>query len=131
MKIEFELSGLIDASPEIIYKAWLNSEEHSAMTGGDANVSDKVGEGFEAWDGYISGVNLELKENQRILQHWRTSEFEDSDEDSLLEILLEAKNGGTFITLKHSNLPPHGMQYKEGWVDNYFNPMNEYLGNKS
>jgi len=130
MKIEFEISDNIPAFPEAIYRAWLDSEEHARMTGGSAKVSDNPGDTFEAWDGYIQGKNLELEPPKRILQAWRTSEFDESDEDSRLEILLEAKGSGTQITLRHSNLPEHGMQYKQGWFDSYFNPMKEYFSNK-
>jgi uncharacterized protein YndB with AHSA1/START domain len=128
MSIRFEVSELIPASTEIVYKAWLNSDQHALMTGGaGAHVSDKIGEPFEAWDGYIQGKNLELQPFKRILQAWRTSEFSDSEPDSLLEILFEPANGGTKVTIRHSELPAHGMQYKQGWVDSYFEPMKDYF----
>ena len=98
------------------------------MTGSPANVSDKVGEEFSAWDGYIQGKNLELNPFTRIVQLWRTSEFEDSDPDSLLEITLESERCGTRITISHSNLPNHGRQYKGGWIDAYFIPMKAHFG---
>jgi len=75
MSIEFEISEMIPASPDVIYDAWLNSEEHSQMTGGTAKVSAELGDMFEAWDGYIHGKNFELEKSKRILQCWRTSEF--------------------------------------------------------
>ncbi len=75
MKINFEIAGLIDASPQQIYDAWLNSDAHSAMTGGEAFVSNTEGDTFDAWDGYIEGRNVELVSAQKIVQHWRTSEF--------------------------------------------------------
>ena len=100
------------------------------MTGSLARTSAVVGEAFEAWDGYIQGKNLELEPSTRILQLWRTSEFEDSDKDSLLEILFESEANGTMVTIRHSGLPDHGMQYQQGWIDAYFNPMKEYFKNK-
>jgi activator of HSP90 ATPase len=127
MKINFEVSAVINASPNQIYDAWLDSGQHSAMTGGKAVVSNTPGESFVAWDGYIEGRNIKLEPGVRILQHWRTSEFDDSDKDSILEVLLEASNDGTLVTIRHLNLPEHGMQYKQGWVDNYFDPMKEYF----
>ena len=130
MSIEFIVSDLIPASPEAVYAAWLDSQEHSLMTGGQAKVSAKVGETFEAWDGYILGTNLELEPSKRILQSWRTSEFAESDKDSLLEICLEAEGDGTRLTIRHSRLPEHGMQYQQGWVDAYFTPMKEYFGKR-
>ena len=130
MSIEFEVSEVIPAAPEVIYAAWLSSDEHSRMTGVHAKVSAKVGEAFEAWDGYIQGTNLELEPPGRILQRWRTSEFEEADKDSILEILLEAEGNGTRVTIRHSDLPDHGMQYQQGWIDAYFIPMKEYFREK-
>ena len=101
------------------------------MTGSPAKASNKVGDDFEAWDGYIQGKNLELESPMRILQQWRTTEFEDSEENSLLEILLEPEGKGTEVTIRHSNLPDHGMQYQQGWIDAYFIPMKEYFGKES
>ena len=128
--IEFEISDVIPASPKEIYNAWLNSAEHSEMTGGFAKVSAEVGGTFEAWDGYIEGRNLVLEASKRITQQWRTSEFTENEKDSLLEILFEEDTEGTRIIIRHSELPEHGMQYKQGWVDSYFNPMKEYFSDK-
>ena len=130
MSIEFEISDVIPASPEEIYEAWLNSEEHTRMTGGQAKISPKVGDSFEAWDGYIQGKNLELEYPRRILQQWRTNEFEKTEQDSRLEILLDPASDGTQVTIRHSALPEYGMQYRQGWIDAYFLPMKAYFGGK-
>lgn len=127
MSIKFEVSELIPASPNKVYNAWLDSEEHASMTGDTARVSAVAGEPFEAWGGYIQGRNIELEAGKRILQSWRTSEFEDSDPDSLLEVVFSTEGSGTRVTIRHSNLPPHGMQYQQGWIDSYFTPMKEYF----
>jgi uncharacterized protein YndB with AHSA1/START domain len=127
MTIKFEVSDVIPTTPEKVYAAWLSSEGHSAMTNNPAKVSARVGESFEAWDGYIQGRNLELDPPKRILQSWRTSEFEDSTKDSLLEILFTPEGKGTIVTIQHSELPADGMQYKQGWVEFYFLPMKEYF----
>ncbi len=127
MAINFEVSALILASPPAIYHAWLDSQSHSEMTGSPAQVSPEAGAAFSAWDGYIHGKNLELDPPRRILQAWRTAEFAESDPDSLLEVLLAPENGGTRVTLRHSNLPAHGDQYREGWVESYFTPMKAYF----
>ena len=130
MNVEFEVSDILSAPPEQIYTAWLDSDEHSEMTGSPARISSIVGGKFDAWDGYINGTNLELEPSSRILQLWRTSEFEDSDEDSLLEILLETTENGTIIKIRHTQLPEHGMQYQQGWRDSYFTPMKVYFKTK-
>ncbi|HSB67002.1 MAG TPA: SRPBCC domain-containing protein [Anaerolineales bacterium] len=130
MSIEFVVSTVIPASPQEVYRAWLNSKGHSGMTGSPAKVSDKVGGEFEAWDGYIHGKNLDLVPNQRIVQAWRTSEFSEDEPDSRIEIALEAAGSQTKLTLKHTGLPPHGGQYEDGWVESYFEPMKEYFSSR-
>jgi len=97
------------------------------MTGGEADISDKIGGSFTAWDGYIEGKNLVLEPYNRIVQSWRTSEFEDHEGDSEIEIILAESGAETELTLIHRNLPEHGEQYKQGWGDNYFLPMKDYF----
>lgn len=128
MSLRFQVSAFIPAPPEAVYKAWLDSRKHAAMTGGAAAVNARIGATFQAWDGYITGKNLELEPGARILQDWRTSEFTEAEPDSRLEILFKPKKAGTIVTIRHSRLPAHGMQYREGWIDSYFNPMKAYFG---
>jgi uncharacterized protein YndB with AHSA1/START domain len=125
--IEFVVSAVIPASPEVVYAAWLDSDGHSKMTGAKAEVSAFVGGVFQAWDGYIQGKNLELEAGKRILQAWRTIEFEASDPDSIVEISFQPAAEGTDVVLRHTNLPPHGTQYEQGWIDSYFSPMHSYF----
>ena len=54
-------------------------------------------------------------------------EFADDEPDSRIEILLEATDQGTRLTLVHSDLPDHGTIYEQGWIDNYFEPMQAYF----
>jgi len=124
---KFTVSEWFPALPEEIYLAWLDSKGHSQMTGSPARISSQVGVEFEAWDGYIFGKNLELEPGKRILQTWRTTEFDPSEQDSLVEIVFEPVLNGTKVTINHSNLPAHGSQYQQGWVDFYFQPMKEYF----
>ena len=72
MKKQFQLKQSFPVNSTIIYHAWLNSEKHSKMTGGEAESSDQEGESFSAWDGYISGINKELIENKKIVQVFRS-----------------------------------------------------------
>ena len=125
--MQFTVKATYNTTAEKIYNAWLSSEAHTAMTGGEANITDQVGDKFSAWGEYITGKNLELTPCERILQSWRTNEFKEDEADSLLEILLTEVDGKTEITLNHSNLPAHGEQYKKGWEDHYFQPMKAYF----
>ena len=128
MKTEFTVSTILPASPEKVFRAWLSSDGHSAMTGSPAKVEPGVEGTFTAWDGYITGKTLELKPYTRIVQAWRTSEFPGESPDSHLEILLEPTNKGSKLTLIHSNIPADQAEsYEDGWEDNYFKPMKKYF----
>lgn len=124
MPYEFTLVTELPADPELVYDSWLSSDGHTAMTGGVAHVTDKVGAPFDAWDGYIVGKNLELDPPHRIVQSWRTKHFEQAHLDSVIEVTLEEVPGGTRLTLRHSNVPDGQLSYeKSGWDDHYFTPM--------
>jgi uncharacterized protein YndB with AHSA1/START domain len=128
MAYTFTLTATLPAAPQDIYEAWLDSIAHSAMTGGEANMSAEVGAEVSAWDGYITGRNLELIPGQRIVQSWRTSEFDAEDEDSIVTIALQEIDDGTLLTLQHSNVPEAHRSYEEGgWQSNYFEPMTVYF----
>ena len=128
MPYTFTLTATIPASREEIYQAWLDSIGHSEMTGGEATTSDEVGAEVSAWDGYISGRNLELVSGERIVQSWRTSEFGDEDEDSVITVVLQETEDGTLLTLEHSNVPDEHKSYEQGgWQSNYFEPMVAYF----
>jgi activator of HSP90 ATPase len=128
MGYDFEVSDTIPATPHDVYQAWMTSGGHSAMTGADAVIDPAIGGAYEAWDGYITGRTLALEPDRRIVQTWRTSEFEDSDPDSQIEVLLEPVEQATRLTIRHTNVPDGQTAYElGGWQDSYFDPMKEYF----
>lgn len=122
-----KLSVTLPVSADKLYKAWLSSKEHSAFTGSESKASARLNAAFSAWDGYISGKNLELVPGKKIVQSWRTTEFADDAPDSILELTFEEKDSKTTLHLYH-----HGLQkgdakkYTDGWKDFYFKPMKDY-----
>jgi activator of HSP90 ATPase len=128
MKETITVSESFPITSDKLYKAWLNSKEHSSFTGSKAILSKELNRKFTAWDGYISGKNLILEPNKRIVQSWRATDFPDKHPDSFIEIIFEPKKAGTKITLKHSGIPEGmGKDYKKGWKDFYFKPMKDYF----
>lgn len=127
MKESIRLKEIFKVQPIVLYNAWLNSETHTKMTGGEAICEPKKGVKFSAWDDYIFGENIDLIENQKIVQTWRTTEFKDSDEDSILEIRLNELESGTELILIHTNIPEGETQYEKGWVEHYFEPMKAFF----
>jgi uncharacterized protein YndB with AHSA1/START domain len=124
----FELTVHFATTPEAIYRAWISAELHADFTQAAATSDPVAGGGFTAWDGYILGTHLELQPFERIVQHWRTGEFPEGAPDSRVEITLQAREGGTLLTLRHTEIPHgEGDRYKQGWVDFYFEPLGEWL----
>jgi activator of HSP90 ATPase len=131
-KDSLTVSAVIPGAPEAIYKAWMSSAGHGAMTGSKAQVTARVGGKFSAWEGYIEGKTLELEPSKRIVQSWRTTDFSAEEEDSRLEVTLVKAKGGTKVTFKQTNIPSgQAAEYKKGWADFYFKPMKKYFAGKA
>jgi uncharacterized protein YndB with AHSA1/START domain len=123
-----QVSIVLPASAERLYRAWMDSNEHAGFTGSPADIDPVVGRAFSAWDGYISGVTLELQPYRRIVQSWRTTDFPHGSPDSRLEILFTERGAETELRLIHTNIPDgQGAGYEQGWIDYYFTPMQEYF----
>jgi uncharacterized protein YndB with AHSA1/START domain len=124
------LTAVLPATADRVYAAWLDSAEHSKMTGGNAAVDPNVGGEHSAWDGYASGRTLELEPGRRIVQSWRTTDFPLGAADSRLEVhLLDVDEGRCEITLIHSDIPEgQGAKYDGGWREHYLLPMQKYFG---
>ncbi len=123
-----QLSTVIPASPEQVYRAWLDPGEHTAFTGGSATCEPWIGGRYTAWGGYIEGKTLALEPGRRIVQSWRTSDFPPGSGDSRLELVLEKATTGTCLVLNHSDIPAgQGAMYREGWQEHYLGPMLRYF----
>ena len=129
-EISFQIRVTFSVKPSLLYESWLDSSEHSYMTGAKAICSNKEGGEFTAWDEYIRGKNIELIPNKRIVQSWRTSEFNDEDEDSKIVIEFKGTKEGCELILSHSNIPLDQPDYEKGWIEHYFKPMKKYFKSK-
>lgn len=131
MKESIKLSVILDGSPEKLYRDWLDSFEHSKFTGSPARIDPSVDGEFSAWDGYITGTNKSLEPFQKIVQTWRTTEFNENEEDSILEVIFEKAGDKTRLILNHRNIPEgQGDDYKRGWEEFYIDPMTTHYNRK-
>lgn len=125
--MEFTLKTKFKATAKQVYKAWLSTQGHSKMTGEPAYISDKVGDVFSVLGGRIKGNNIELVPYNKIIQSWRSSQFEEQEEDSQIEIILSECDGQTELILNHTHIPESGEHYIKGWEKYYFSPMQNYF----
>ena len=126
---QITVRGMLAASPDRIYAAWIDGEGHTTMTGSPATVDPHVGGAFSAWDGYITGTTLALEPGRRIVQAWRSTDFPEEAGDSHVEIELSECPGGTEILIRHTDIPAgQGPNYAQGWEEFYLTPMAAHFG---
>lgn len=118
----------IDAKPEQVYEALANPKKHSEFTSSPATGAPKKGGKFTAWDGYIFGKHIELVKGKKIVQEWQTTEWPKGAEPSIVEFTFVSRNGGTLLTMVHSQVPAgQSEDYAEGWREFYWKPLAEYF----
>ena len=129
---KFKVSVKLSCTAKEVFTGWLNDKIHSAFTGGaKAKTSPHEGGSFSAHDGYITGTNVEIFPYKKIIQRWRTTDFDPSDEDSVIELFFTYKDDHTLMTITHTNLPDgQGENYKKGWKEYYFTHMKKYFEQK-
>lgn len=114
-------------SPQIVYETLMNSELHSEFTNADARISPDVGGEISAYDGYITGANLELEPGAKIIQSWRADDWPE-DYYSKVTFLLFAEAGGTRLEFSHENLPEGtDDEFSKGWIENYWQPLAKFF----
>jgi activator of HSP90 ATPase len=109
-------------------------ELSAAMKGGmklgtkAAEISREAGGAFALFGGYISGRQVELVANERIVQAWRTGSW-DPGSYSIAKFVLVESGGGTKIVFDHTGFPKGQAEHlAEGWRTNYWEPLAKYLG---
>src|SRR4051794_14852489 len=87
--------GRLEAAPGRVYQTLMQSDQHSAFTGGGpADISAEVGGAWSAFGGHIGGRNLELVPDKRIVQAWRAQDWPDGVY-SIVRFELESADGAT------------------------------------
>jgi activator of HSP90 ATPase len=128
MKLKsFKQTAVIPASPKQVYEALMDTKQHTAFTGSQASISRKVGGKISAWDGFISGKNLELVEGKKIVQAWRSSDWPQGVISQATFTLTKAGQG-TKLTFVQTGCPENQLvEIKQGWIDYYWEPLKKYF----
>ncbi len=113
----------LSASSEDVYNALTNKAMLEIWTGEDAEMELEPGGAFSLWEGSITGVNLELEANRKIVQQWF---FGEQEEPSIVTILLHPDKKGTSVELRHTNIPDEAFEnISTGWDEDYFASLRE------
>ena len=116
------------AKPKDVYLALIDSKRHTAFTrNGAAKISKKVGGAFTAHGSYISGINLELVENKRIVQAWRGKNWPKGIY-SIVSFKISKEGMGTKLVFDHTGIPEGEVDHlADGWKKMYWDRMGEYF----
>ena len=66
----------INATAQPLFNALTDAEQFCEFTGERAEIDARIGGQFSRFDGIITGVNLELILQERIVQAWRVANWE-------------------------------------------------------
>lgn len=116
---------IIPAEPEEVFTALTNSFTIELWSGYSAIMDSNVGTEFSLWEGDITGINLEIIENTKIVQEWY---FGDQAEKSIVTIKLFENKKGTQLELIHTNIPDDDYDnIIEGWNEYYFGAIKSFF----
>ena len=121
------------ANPQRVYEALLDSKQFSAFTGAPAQIDGNEGGAFSCFGGVITGRNVELIPNKRIVQAWRVKIWPEGVY-SIVLFELQATGSGTRLMMTHDGFPAgmrahlNGEMGQGGWHRQYWEPLQKYLG---
>jgi uncharacterized protein YndB with AHSA1/START domain len=116
--------------PTQFHKVTLLSEAmRSGMEPGmkPTEIGREAGGGFSLFGGHVTGRQIELVPNERIVQAWRAGSW-DPGIYSIAKFDLVEQGSGTKIIFHHSGFPEGQAQHlAAGWKGNYWEPLQKFL----
>src|SRR5579859_5061971 len=115
------------ARPQRIYEALLDEKQFSTFSGTAAQINREAGGALKLFGGRVTGRNVELIPNQRVVQAWRVETWP-SGIYSIIRFELTAQGSGTRIVFDHTGFAPEDREHlSEGWPRMYWEPLRKYL----
>jgi uncharacterized protein YndB with AHSA1/START domain len=94
----------IPASPAQVYAILADAEALSALSGMSGQAGGSEGEEFSAFDGHVTGRQIDLVPDQRVVQAWRFPVWEPG-KYTIVRFTLEAEAGGTRLIIDQDGEP--------------------------
>jgi len=129
-----KLHTTLSCSPDVAYKAWLDSKTHGEMVDGVAKIDPVVGGHFSIWGDAIAGKTISLDPiTYSMVQDWRY-DLEGWPEGHMSRLELHftlLKNDQTTLELIQTDIPDDLVsEVAKGWKDYYFVPMQKYFSKR-
>jgi activator of HSP90 ATPase len=91
------------------------------------SISREAGGEFTLFGGYITGRNVELLPDERLVQAWRAGSW-NPGEYSVARFALVDHGAGTKLIFDHRGFPEgQGVHLADGWHVHYWKPLANYL----
>ena len=128
MSMPIHQEVIFKASRKRIYEVLSDTRQSSAMTGGaPADISREAGGSFSCFGGMISGRQIELMPNERIVQAWRVGNWP-AGVYSIVKVELKEEGQQTRLILDHDAYPDGSRDHLDaGWKANYWEPLAKHL----
>ena len=115
------------ASAEHVYEALLDERKLTAFSGAVARIDSTEGGTFSLVGGRVTGRNVELIPNQRIVQAWHVMPWA-AGIYSIVRFELHPTAEGSSLVLDHSGFAPEDLAARTaGWFRVYLDPLRKYL----
>jgi activator of HSP90 ATPase len=113
--------------PDRIYEVLLDPKQFADMTGRAAAIDATEGGAFSLFGGLISGRNVELVPDRRIVQAWRPSHW-DSGIYSIVRFEFREQGSQARMVLDHTGFPEiEAESLDSGWKGHYLGPLSKFL----
>ena len=115
------------APPERVYAALTDAAQFNAMTNAPAELDAKTGGAFSLFGGMITGHNLEMVPNQRLVQAWRAGNWP-AGMFSIVRFDLQPSGAGTKLVFDHTGITEDMREHLDGgWHKMYWEPLTKLL----
>jgi activator of HSP90 ATPase len=107
------------ASSAHIYASLLDPRQFADLTGAPAEIEPKEGGSFSLFSGQITGRTIELVPDQRVVQAWRSPQWEPGF-FSVVRFVVQPTGSATTLVLDHTGFPEgHYDSLLAGWHSHY------------
>jgi activator of HSP90 ATPase len=92
-----------------------------------AQIAAQAGGAFAIFGGFVTGRQIELLKDVRIVQAWRPGDWP-AGVYSIARFELRKEGAGTLLVFDHSGFPAGAAEHlAEGWEMNYWQPLAKFL----
>ncbi|HXB46829.1 MAG TPA: SRPBCC domain-containing protein [Streptosporangiaceae bacterium] len=138
--MSIQQQATIPATPAQVYAILADAEVLSALSGMSGQAGRSAGEEFSAFDGHVTGRQIDMVPDQRVVQAWRFPVWEPG-RYSLVRFTLETEDGGTRLVIDQDGEPEEAdtLGCHQTWHDHldanwptfYLTPLTKHFGAKA